>query len=170
MGCEWSQKSLGEILKFANGKSSPDRSESGEFVVYGSNGPIGRASLSNAPDNTIVVGRVGSYCGSTYLVRQRCWVTDNAIRANPKGENDVFFAFYLLLPILYARTAMPEQFRSLMDLHPFTFYAESSRALLLDYGNFSALKLLSAVAIALLTLLIGYLAFRRLDPHFEDFL
>ena len=73
-------------------------------------------------------------------------------------------------PILYARTAMPERFRAAMDLHPFTFYAESSRALLLDYGDFSAMKLLTAVAIALLTLLIGYLAFRRLDPHFEDFL
>lgn len=73
-------------------------------------------------------------------------------------------------PILYARNAMPERFRTAMDLHPFTFYAESSRALLLDYGHFSALKLLTAIAIALLTLLVGYLAFRRLDPHFEDFL
>ncbi len=73
-------------------------------------------------------------------------------------------------PILYARTAMPEQFRAAMDLHPFTFYAESSRALLLDYGSFSAMRLLTAIVVALLTLLIGYWAFRRLDPHFEDFL
>ena len=73
-------------------------------------------------------------------------------------------------PILYARTAMPERFRAAMDLHPFTFYAESSRALLLDYGSFSATRLLTAIAIALLSLLIGYWAFRRLDPHFEDFL
>ena len=73
-------------------------------------------------------------------------------------------------PILYARSAMPERFRSAMDLHPFTFYAESSRALLLDYGNFSSTRLLTAIAIASVTLLVGYWSFRRLDPHFEDFL
>lgn len=73
-------------------------------------------------------------------------------------------------PILYARSAMPERFRAAMDLHPFTFYAESSRALLLDYGNFSFARLATACAIALAMLLVGYWAFRRLDPHFEDFL
>ncbi|MEO7916251.1 MAG: ABC transporter permease [Dokdonella sp.] len=73
-------------------------------------------------------------------------------------------------PILYSRTAMPEQFRAAMDLHPFTFYAESSRALLLDYGHFSYLRLLIAVVVALAMLLIGFWAFRRLDSHFEDFL
>ena len=73
-------------------------------------------------------------------------------------------------PILYARTAMPEQFRAAMDLHPFTFYAESARALLLDYGDFSFARLATAIVIALVMFLVGYWAFRRLDPHFEDFL
>lgn len=73
-------------------------------------------------------------------------------------------------PILYARTAMPEQFRAAMDFHPFTFYAESSRALLLGYGDFSFARLAAALAVALVMLLIGYSAFRRLDSHFEDFL
>lgn len=73
-------------------------------------------------------------------------------------------------PILYARSAMPLRYRDAMDWHPFTFYAESSRALLLNHGDFSATRLLTAIAISLATLLIGYWAFRRLDPHFEDFL
>ena len=73
-------------------------------------------------------------------------------------------------PILYARSAMPEQFRAAMDLHPFTFYAESARALLLDYGDFSFVRLATAIVIALVMLLVGYWTFRRLDSHFEDFL
>lgn len=73
-------------------------------------------------------------------------------------------------PILYARASMDERFHAMMDLHPFTFYAESSRSLILGYGQFDPMKLLIAIGVALLVLLMGYRVFRRLDSHFEDFL
>ena len=64
--------------------------------VYGSNGVIGFADETNANSHTIVVGRVGSYCGSLHYSDKKCWVTDNAIRANPIDTNDAKFLFYLL--------------------------------------------------------------------------
>src|ERR1035437_8149183 len=96
MGSEWRDVRLGDVLSFANGKTSPERSEQTGFPVYGSNGVIGFSREANSPANAIVIGRVGSYCGSLYLSSQDCWVTDNAIQAIPLGDNDPRFLFYLL--------------------------------------------------------------------------
>lgn len=90
------ERKLGEALKFANGRTSPERSDDGEFVVYGSNGPIGRSSEHNSPSNTIVIGRVGSYCGAVHFSPKPCWVTDNAIRAEVLAGNHPYYIFSLL--------------------------------------------------------------------------
>ena len=73
-------------------------------------------------------------------------------------------------PIFYDRTNLPERFRSILDLNPFTFYVESLRSILLDYGDFPWRMFGVAMLTALLTLAFGHWLFRRLDPHFEDFL
>ncbi|VVM08172.1 restriction endonuclease subunit S [Methylacidimicrobium tartarophylax] len=96
MASEWIETSLGRLLSFANGRSSPALAEGLPHPVYGSNGVIGYASEVNAHAGSIVIGRVGSYCGSLYLSKQRCWVTDNAIRAVALDDNDPRFLFYLL--------------------------------------------------------------------------
>jgi type I restriction enzyme S subunit len=87
---------LEQVLSFANGRSSPERNESDSYPVFGSNGLIGQAGESNSEPNTIVIGRVGSYCGSVHFSKIACWVTDNAIRATAKNGNDPAFLFYLL--------------------------------------------------------------------------
>lgn len=96
MASEWPLRPLGDVLSFANGKTSPERTDGGKFSVFGSNGPIGRSDLKNSPEDTIVIGRVGSYCGSAFFSKAECWVTDNAIRANAKAGSDAIFAYYLL--------------------------------------------------------------------------
>ncbi len=73
-------------------------------------------------------------------------------------------------PVYYDRAQLPERFRGLLDFNPFTFYAESFRALLLDHGTFVFRGLAVAMIVAALALLAGHWLFRRLDPHFEDFL
>ena len=93
---EWRESTLGGLLLFSNGKSSPERSDSLPYPVYGSNGIIGFSDEMNAPPNTTVIGRVGSYCGSLHYSERICWVTDNAIRANATNGNDAKFLFYLL--------------------------------------------------------------------------
>ena len=96
MGGEWSNASLGELLKFSNGKTSPERSDSSSIPVYGSNGVIGYANENNSPKDSIIIGRVGSYCGSVYHSSTECWVTDNAIKAIAINNNSPKFLFYLL--------------------------------------------------------------------------
>ena len=87
---------LGKYIQFKNGKSSPERDESGEFPVFGSNGIIGHSSKYNSDNGTIVIGRVGSYCGSVHYSSTKCWVTDNAIIATPIYKDESLFWFYYL--------------------------------------------------------------------------
>lgn len=96
MAGRWSETDVGNLLSFANGRASPERADELRYPVYGSNGIIGYASDANAGAGTIIIGRVGSYCGSLYQSTQKCWVTDNAIRAVAKNSNDPSFLFYLL--------------------------------------------------------------------------
>ncbi len=96
MSSEFQKSTLGKLITFANGKSSPGRYENGRFPVFGSNGLIGRTNEVNSPKGSIIVGRVGSYCGSVHFSDKPCWVTDNAIRATAKNGNDPSFLFYLL--------------------------------------------------------------------------
>jgi len=96
MAIEWQDTTLKTLLSFSNGKTSPDRADDLPFPVYGSNGVIGRSREVNASENSIIIGRVGSYCGSVYLSRSRCWVTDNAIRAEAINGNEPRYLYYLL--------------------------------------------------------------------------
>lgn len=96
MAGEFANVTLGQLLTFANGRSSPDRAEGLPHPVYGSNGIIGYANDTNAAPHSVIIGRVGSYCGSLYFTKQQCWVTDNAIRANAREGNDARFLYYLL--------------------------------------------------------------------------
>lgn len=85
---------LGEIASFSNGKTSPDRDDNASYEVFGSNGIIGRSEDTNAKAGTVIIGRVGSYCGSVYYSKDKCWVTDNAIKCEAKGDNDSSYIYY----------------------------------------------------------------------------
>ena len=87
---------LGNLLSLSNGKSSPERSDDLPYPVYGGNGVIGFSDEANSNPGTIIIGRVGSYCGSVHFSDSSCWVTDNAIRAKAMNGNDPKFLFYML--------------------------------------------------------------------------
>jgi lipopolysaccharide transport system permease protein len=72
-------------------------------------------------------------------------------------------------PVLYPRDYLPERFRGWLDYNPFTFYPEALREALLGYGSTGTPWIVASV-IALALLALGYGVFRRLSPHFEDFL
>ena len=88
--------SLGQHLNFSNGKTSPDRTDTGLYPVYGANGIIGYSSEYNSDENTIIIGRVGSYCGSLHFSDKKCWITDNAISARSMNLKESIFWFYYL--------------------------------------------------------------------------
>lgn len=91
---EWKDIKLADVLIFGNGKKRPD--SDGTIPVYGGNGILGYSSESNYDDETIIIGRVGAYCGSVYYDDQPIWVSDNALSAKPKKNNDAKFLYYFL--------------------------------------------------------------------------
>lgn len=85
---------LGDVIKFGNGKARP--SSEGETPIYGGNGILGYSADANYVGETIVIGRVGAYCGATYYEDQPIWVSDNALAAKPKDKNNAKYLFYFL--------------------------------------------------------------------------
>lgn len=84
---------LSDLMVFGNGKSRPKTN--GTIPVYGGNGVLSYTDKYNA-ENTVLIGRVGAYCGSVYFEQSICWVSDNAIFAKSKITNDEFFNYFLL--------------------------------------------------------------------------
>jgi type I restriction enzyme S subunit len=85
---------LGQIIKLGNGKIKP--TQEGNIPIYGGNGVLGYCSKSNYTGNVIIIGRVGAYCGSVYYSKNPVWVSDNALAANPKDDNNSKYLYYLL--------------------------------------------------------------------------
>ena len=83
-----------EIFNFRNGKKRNQKE--GVYNIFGSSGIIGTSCVYNANENTSIIGRVGSYCGSVYFSKEKCYVTDNAIIAETKKNFDPFYAHHLL--------------------------------------------------------------------------
>ncbi|MGZ0213324.1 MAG: restriction endonuclease subunit S [Actinomycetales bacterium] len=91
-----SHPTLGDFLNFRNGKTSPLRSADAEVEVFGANGAIGKTEKANFDGPTVIIGRVGSYCGSLHYSPDPIWVTDNAIACNPKRPSDAAYWYYAL--------------------------------------------------------------------------
>jgi len=73
-------------------------------------------------------------------------------------------------PILYGRESLPVSVQGYLDLNPFAPYPQIFRTLLVHTSSISATSLAISIAVALTAFAIGYGAFRRVQPHFEDFL
>ena len=96
----WAWARLASILSLSSGKSIKVRqlADVGEYPVYGGNGINGTYSDCNVDTETIVIGRVGYYCGSVYKAISKAWVTDNALIATIKEPH--VFETDLLVEIL----------------------------------------------------------------------
>jgi hypothetical protein len=87
---------LGDHLDFSSGSGSPARTSEGDIPVYGANGPIGYATQPNARGPLIVIGRVGSYCGSVRYCDSDVWVTDNAFVCRARNPLETRYWYYAL--------------------------------------------------------------------------
>ena len=90
----WENIELSEIADFKNGKTRPK--EEGEYPIYGGNGILGYGNDYNAQNESIIIGRVGAYCGSLYFENQNVWVSDNAILCKAKSEAYLYFIYFFL--------------------------------------------------------------------------
>jgi type I restriction enzyme S subunit len=77
---KWDKVKLESIFKLKSGNSLPaHKIVSGDFPVYGGNGIVGYHNEFMVDDPTIVIGRVGEYCGSIHLSKPKSWITDNGL-------------------------------------------------------------------------------------------
>ena len=98
----WAWIRLASILSLSSGKSIKVRqlTDEGEYPVYGGNGINGTYFDYNVEANTIIIGRVGYYCGSVYKTTSKAWVTDNALIATVK-ELGIFEVDFLVEILKY---------------------------------------------------------------------
>lgn len=94
----WEWLRLGKLISIESGKglTSKDMKE-GEIPVFGGNGITGYHNEALVNKETVVIGRVGFYCGSVHLTPKEAWVTDNAfITTFPEKSIDKKYLIYIL--------------------------------------------------------------------------
>ena len=94
----WKWVRLGQLIHIESGKGlTAAQMRPGTIPVYGGNGITGYHDESFLHEETVVIGRVGFYCGSVHVTEKECWVTDNAfITTYPQGCIDRAFLVYML--------------------------------------------------------------------------
>jgi len=105
----WKKVKLGEVLNLKNGKS-PNLIDSGDYVVYGSNGQIGFTNEYFLDGTFILIGRVGA-SGEISLISGKSWASDNCLIGECKSYTTPAFMYHLLtfldLKKFITQTAQP---------------------------------------------------------------
>ena len=98
----WEVKKVKNCFKFKNGKGNTTSNlkeiPDDEYCVpvYGGNGITGyyHSALLNKP--TIIIGRVGEYCGNVFKTPEKSWVTDNAMLVSEVLMQDYNIDFFTI--------------------------------------------------------------------------
>ena len=97
-----------ELFSFSSGKflEASKRLENG-VPVYGGNGVAWYTDEPLIDFNTIVIGRVGAYCGNVKLIKEPVWITDNAIfiKQFKKDVYNIDFLYYMMELVDFSRFA-----------------------------------------------------------------
>lgn len=91
---------LEDILQVKSGENLNVRGlqEKDKYPIYGGNGINGYYCDFNVGKSTVIIGRVGFYCGSIHLTKSKAWVTDNALIVNLYSDELVKeWLYYVLL-------------------------------------------------------------------------
>lgn len=71
---------LGKIFKLSSGRGLTQKNLiAGPYDVFGGNGVNGKHNDYFLEEPTIVIGRVGEYCGAVHISTPKAWVTDNGL-------------------------------------------------------------------------------------------
>ena len=103
---------LGDLIKVSSGIGLVAADQrGGAFPVFGGNGVNGWHDESTVSEGTIIIGRVGVYCGSVHMTDRPAWVTDNALIVSQKrAMNKTYLATALRIANLNqfaGRSAQP---------------------------------------------------------------
>ena len=76
----WKRTKLRYEISIQSGDFASDIiTEDGRYQIYGGNGVMGRTDSVNVDGETVVIGRVGAYCGNAHFISGQAWVSDNAL-------------------------------------------------------------------------------------------
>lgn len=82
----------------------------------------------------------------------------------------VMMLWFFLTPILYAPEMLPVELRAGLQFNPMTWWMDEIRAALFAGKAWPTLSLLPLLALSSVGLALGLALFKRMAPHFEDFL
>ena len=100
----WCETTLKYVITIKSGCPINVRScIQGHYPIYGGNGITGYTVDYNIKEPTIVIGRVGFYCGSVYFVKEKAWVSDNAFTTTIHKDISYKKYLYYLLQFLNLR-------------------------------------------------------------------
>lgn len=91
-----------DVMKLNSGKMKTQKqlaAEKGNVPVFGGNGITGYTTSPLVTEPTLVIGRVGEYCGNVQMTTGPAWITDNALYATKIREG---FALRFLVLCLEA--------------------------------------------------------------------
>jgi len=91
----WVETTLGKSIDIYSGKTRPK--QQGAYPVYGGNGILNYGDKFNQEGETIIVGRVGAYCGNVFYETQLFWLSDNALGVKAKETSYEKFLYYKLV-------------------------------------------------------------------------
>ncbi len=94
----WAWCRFGQLMRISSGDGliSKDMND-GPIPVYGGNGVTGYHDAHNVSKRTLVIGRVGFYCGSIHVTPEKAWITDNAFNTTFDEKHvDLEFLCWLL--------------------------------------------------------------------------
>lgn len=96
----WVWVRLGNIINISSGRFLPsnEMKTKGTIPVYGGNGINGYHNEYLIDKPTLIIGRVGFYCGCVHLSTDKAWVTDNAFITTFSENNiNINFLKWLLI-------------------------------------------------------------------------
>lgn len=94
---EWRKCQWGDLVNLEYGKGLRGYENSdGPYLVFGTNGPIGKHSVPLCNHPGVIIGRKGAYRGVHYSNRP-FFVIDTAFYLEPKEDIDLKWAYYELL-------------------------------------------------------------------------
>lgn len=76
--------------------------------------------------------------------------------------------WFYLTPVIYPLSIVPDKYAFIYDLNPNALFIDAYRRVIL-YGQIPSLeKTLVGLGVSVLTFLVGYYLFKKMEPHFAD--
>ena len=80
----------------SNSQFSKETLDEDSYPVIGGNGTMGYSKHFNTTQKAFAIGRVGALCGNVHFLKEKCWITDNALKISKwEGFNDSYFEYML---------------------------------------------------------------------------